>query len=157
MKKEIKKDEYGYIPRYQNLHWGKDNEYRNKLMDRMANVYCRWYGSAYSLTSNEVSGLWEKIKRGETSFTKWKQNFDDNAYKAISGHTLTEERQKKKEFKDNYIIVCIPKVIDDDGEGGFLWESILFKKGNLEAVKKSIKLFENRKLAKEYFSDYWKV
>ena len=154
---KVQRDEYGYIPQYQNMHWGKDNEYRNKLMDKMAEVYCRWSGSAYGLSSSEVSNLWEKIKRGETTFSKWKQEFDDAAYKAMTGHTLTEERKKKKEFKDNYIIVTVPKVTDDDGECGFLWESMLFKRGDLNVIKISDSLFETRKAAENYFKDYWSI
>jgi len=99
MAKEVKVDEYGYIPRYQNMSYGADTKMYNDLQDKMSALYCKWYGSAYGLSSGKVASLKEAIKKGKTTFTAWKREFEDNAYKGISGHTLTEERELKKQEK----------------------------------------------------------
>lgn len=99
MAKEVKLDEYGYIPRYQNMSYGADNKMYNDLQDKMSNLYCKWYGSVYGLSSGMVASLKESIKKGKTTFTAWKREFEDNAYKGITGHTLTEEREKLKKQK----------------------------------------------------------
>ena len=99
MTKEVKVDEYGYIPRYQNMSYEGDTKMHNDLQDKMSALYCKWYGSAYGLSSEKVDSLKEAIKKGKTTFNAWKRNFEDEAYKGITGHTLTEERQRKKEQK----------------------------------------------------------
>jgi len=99
MTKEVKLDEYGYIPRYQDMSYGADSKMYNDLQDKMSALYCKWYGSAYGLSSEMVASLKEAIKKGKTTFTAWKRDFEDNAYKGITGHTLTEEHQRKKEQK----------------------------------------------------------
>jgi len=99
MAKEVKVDRYGYIPRYQNMSYGADTKMYNDLQDKMAALYCKWYGSAYGLSSGQVAALKEAIKKGKTTFTAWKREFEDNAYKGITGHTLTEERELKKKEK----------------------------------------------------------
>ncbi len=99
MAKEVKVDQYGYIPRYQNMSYGADINMFNELSDKMSALYCKWYGSAYGLSSARVAALKEAIKKGKTTFTAWKREFEDEAYKGITGHTLTEERQRKKEQK----------------------------------------------------------
>ena len=99
MTKEVKVDEYGYIPRHQNMSYGADTKMYNDLQDKMSALYCKWYGSAYGLSSGKVASLKEAIKKGKTTFTAWKREFEDNAYKGISGHTLTEERELKKKEK----------------------------------------------------------
>lgn len=99
MAKEVKVDEYGYIPRYQNMSYEGDAKMYNDLQDKMSALYCKWYGSAYGLSSEKVDFLKEAIKKGKTTFNAWKHNFEDEAYKGITGHTLTEERQRKKEQK----------------------------------------------------------
>ena len=99
MTKEVKVDEYGYIPRYQNMSYEGDTKMYNDLQDKMSALYCKWYGSSYSLSSGKVNSLKEAIKKGKTTFNAWKRNFEDEAYKGITGHTLTEERQHKKEQK----------------------------------------------------------
>ena len=99
MAKEIKVDRYGYIPRYQNMSYGADTKMYNDLQDKMAALYCKWYGSAYGLSSGQVAALKEAIKKDKTTFTAWKREFEDNAYKGITGHTLTEERELKKKEK----------------------------------------------------------
>lgn len=96
MAKEVKVDEYGYIPRYQNMSYAADAKMYNDLQDQMSALYCKWYGSAYGLSSGRVAALKESIKKGKTTFTAWKRDFEDEAYKGISGHTLTEERELKK-------------------------------------------------------------
>lgn len=99
MPKEVKIDEYGYIPRYQNMSYGADTKMYNDLQDKMSALYCKWYGSAYGLSSGKVAALKEAIKKGNTTFTTWKRKFEDDAYKGITGHTLTEERELKKKEK----------------------------------------------------------
>ena len=99
MSKEVKVYEYGYIPRYQNMSYEGDTKMYNDLQDKMSALYCKWYGSAYGLSSEQVESLKEAIKKGKTTFNAWKHNFEDEAYKGITGHTLTEERQRKKEQK----------------------------------------------------------
>ena len=99
MAKEVKIDEYGYIPRYQNMSYVADTKMYNDLQNKMSALYCKWYGSAYGLSSGKVAALKEAIKKGKTTFTAWKREFEDNAYKGISGHTLTEERELKKKEK----------------------------------------------------------
>lgn len=99
MAKEVKLDEYGYIPRYQNMSYEGDTKMYNDLQDKMSALYCKWYGSAYGLSYEKVDSLKEAIKKGKTTFNAWKHNFEDEAYKGITGHTLTEERQRKKEQK----------------------------------------------------------
>ena len=99
MEKEVKVDEYGYIPRYQNMSYEGDAKMYNDLQNKMSALYCKWYGSAYGLSSEKVDYLKEAIKKGKTTFNAWKHNFEDEAYKGITGHTLTEERQHKKEQK----------------------------------------------------------
>ena len=99
MAKEVKVDEYEYIPRYQNMSYGEDTKMYNDLQDKMSELYCKWYGSAYGLNSGMVASLKEAIKKGKTTFTAWKREFEDNAYKGITGHTLTEERELKKKEK----------------------------------------------------------
>ena len=99
MVKEVKVDEYGYITRYQNMSYEGDAKMYNDLQDKMSSLYCKWYGSAYGLSSEKVDYLKEAIKKGKTTFNAWKHDFEDEAYKGITGHTLTEERQRKKEQK----------------------------------------------------------
>lgn len=99
MAKEVKVDEYGYIPKYQNMSYTSDTKMYNDLQDKMSALYCKWYGSAYGLSSGNVAALKEAIKKGKTTFTAWKREFEDNAYKGITGHTLTEERELKKKAK----------------------------------------------------------
>ena len=89
MAKEVKVDEYGYIPRYQNMSYEGDTKMYNDLQDKMSALYCKWYGSAYGLSSEKVNSLKEAIKKGKTTFNAWKYNFEDEAYKGITGHTLT--------------------------------------------------------------------
>ena len=83
MTKEVKVDRYGYIPRYQNMSYGADTKMYNDLQDKMAALYCKWYGSAYGLSSGQVGALKEAIKKGKTTFTAWKREFEDNAYKGM--------------------------------------------------------------------------
>ena len=99
MAKKVKVDEYGYIPRYQNMSYDADTRMFNNIQDKMLELYCKWYGSAYGLDSGMVASLKEEIKKGKTTFTAWKRNFEDAAYKGITGHTLTEERELKKKVK----------------------------------------------------------
>lgn len=99
MKNKVQVDEYGYIPRYQNMSYGADAKMYNDLQDKMSALYCKWYGSAYGLSSYVVSNLKEAIKKGKITYSAWAREFEDNAYKSISGHTLTEERKLKKEQK----------------------------------------------------------
>lgn len=99
MSKVVKVDEYGYLPHYQNMSCVADIKMYNDLQDKMSVLYCKWYGSAYGLSSERVAALKESIKKGKTTFNSWKRNFEDNAYKAITGHTLTEERELKKKEK----------------------------------------------------------
>lgn len=157
MKKEIKKDEYGYIPCYQNMSYGADTKMYNDLQDKMSTLYCKWYGSAYGLSSGQVATLKEAIKKGKTTFTTWKREFEDNAYKGITGHTLTEEKQKKKEFKKNYCIVAKPCIKDPDnkGECGFLWESFLYKYGEITPIDRSHKCYLTKRKAENHFKNHW--
>ena len=99
MAKEVKVDEYGYIPRYQNMSYEGDAKMYNDLQDKMSALYCKWYGSAYGLSSGKVNSLKEANKKGKTTFNAWKHDFEDETDKGITGHTLTEERQCKKEQK----------------------------------------------------------
>lgn len=114
MAKKVEVDEYGYIPRYQNMSYPADARMYNDLQDKMSVLYCKWYGSAYGLSSANVARLKEQIKKGKTTYTAWAREFEDSAYKAITGHTLTEERKLKKEqkAKDMSILKSIIDKID---------------------------------------------
>lgn len=92
MSKVVKVDKYGYLPRYQNMSCVADTKMYNDLCDKMSALYCKWYGSAYGLSSGRVAALKEAIKKGKTTFTAWKREFED-------GHTLTEECELKKKEK----------------------------------------------------------
>ena len=105
MTKEVKLDEYGYIPKYQNMSYAADANMFNDLSDKICALYCKWYGSAGGVNSEMVASLKESIKKGKTTFAKWKREFEDEAYKGITGHTLTEEREelKKQKIKEEKI------------------------------------------------------
>lgn len=115
MAKKVAVDEYGYITRYSNMSYGGDAKMFNDLRDKMSALYCKWYGSAYGLSSAKVASLKEAIKKGKTTYTTWAREFEDNAYKGITGHTLTEERKLKKEqkAKDQLLLKSIINKIDN--------------------------------------------
>ena len=47
--------------------------------------YCKWYGSAYSLTPSDVRQLLNDIMTGKTTFTKWKKEMADANIRANMG------------------------------------------------------------------------
>ena len=61
------------------------NEMYNDLMSKMEDQYCRWYGSAYNLSSSDVRQLMNDIMTGKTTFTKWKKEMADANIRANMG------------------------------------------------------------------------
>ena len=78
-------NEQNYLPRYRNMAWWRHNEMYNDLMKKMENLYCKWYGSAWGLSHNDVRNLMEDIMIGKTSFSKWKKEFEEANIRANMG------------------------------------------------------------------------
>jgi hypothetical protein len=81
----IAEKESHYIPRYKNMSVEGDNKLYNKCMDVLNALHCRWFGSAYGVTHSEVRDLKERIKRGETSFTRFRKEFNDSCLRQTLG------------------------------------------------------------------------
>jgi hypothetical protein len=78
-------EENQYLPRYRNISVSAYNEMYNDLGRKMEAQYCRWYGSAYNLSSSDVRQLMNDIMTGKTSFAKWKKEMADANIRANMG------------------------------------------------------------------------
>ena len=88
--REVKKtlnenEEDEYLPRYRNMSINASDKMYNDLMRKMETEYCRWYGSAYSLTHGDVRSLLNDIMTGKTTFSKWKKEMADANIRANMG------------------------------------------------------------------------
>lgn len=85
VKKTLNESEEEYLPRYRNMSIEASNKMYNELMDKMETVYCKWYGSAYSLTHRDIRQLQNDIMTGKTTFAKWKKEMADANIRANMG------------------------------------------------------------------------
>ncbi len=83
--KRIEEKEKTYIPQYRNMSVDADHRLYNKCMDFLNALHSRWYGTAYGVTHGEVRFLCEKIKRGETTFTKFRRSFNESCLRQNLG------------------------------------------------------------------------
>lgn len=86
------------IPKYQNMSYSQSCELFNKCGKCLEQLHCKWYGSAYSVSSGKVAYLRDLIITGRITIFKFKKIFNEASLLWIKNPAKAEEYLKPYRF-----------------------------------------------------------
>lgn len=84
------------LPKYQNMEYWQSAKLYNDCSKCMEQLYCKWYGSAYNLSSGKVAYLRDLVMTGQITLAKFRKVFNEASYLWIC------DVEKAKEFLKDY-------------------------------------------------------
>lgn len=84
------------LPKYQNMGYAQSSKLFNDCGKCMEQLYCKWYGSTYSLSSGKVAYLRDLVMTGQITLAKFRKVFNEASYFWI------RDVEKAKEFLKDY-------------------------------------------------------
>ena len=86
------------LPKYQNMDYIQSSKLLNECGRCMEQLYCKWYGSAYDLSSDKVAYLCDLVMTGQITLSKFRKVFNEVSYLWICDVETAKEYLKDYKF-----------------------------------------------------------